>query len=328
MEEKSVLEARLAEILTGVNAKYRAMPRAVLKMFGVVAFVGVLVYVYFRSLQLVYAGEKWALVTLIPCAGLLAIGALRLFVFDVIEFFFIPGLSHATVFGWLKRYWQRNVVGNTLWLWRLDGRLEGTVLRRGVAFDRKVHLPPKLPRPIAIIGIPLGGWFRNDNRLITFIDDNYMGVSGRLNENTLVRLVMMTNGQAMIELRGATDGSRMRLSILDALDFLQRTIDAVGIVEWHNIFFREPMWMLQRVLEVEARQLEWAQKRFDDMVVEHKKETIALIDDVVDDLNATKRFIKSKEAEAIRDRLLARQQHYALTREEERKGYSLDAEAK
>jgi len=326
MEEKSVLEARLAEILTGVNAKYRAMPRAVLKMFGVVAFVGVLVYVYFRSLQLVYAGEKWALVTLIPCAGLLAIGALRLFVFDVIEFFFIPGLSHATVFGWLKRYWQRNVVGNTLWLWRLDGRLEGTVLRRGVAFDRKVHLPPKLSRPIAIIGIPLGGWFRSGNRMIA-IHSIYYTADGRANESTRVRLVNMTVDYATIELRGATDGSRMRLSILDALDFLQRTIDAVGIVEWHNIFFREPMWMLQRVLEVEARQLEQAQKRFDDMVVEHKKETIALIDDVVRDLNATKRFIKSKEAEAIRDRLLARQQRYALTRDEERKGYSLATNA-
>ena len=210
-----------------------------------------------------------------------------------------------------------------MWLWRIGEKLEGTVLRRGVEFNRKAHLPPKLSQPIAVIGIPLGGWFRNDNRLITFIDDNYMGVSGHLNENTLVRLVMMTNEHAMVELRGAVDGSRMRLPILDALDFLQRTIDAVGIVEWHNIFFREPMWMLQKILDVEALKLEQAQKRFDDMVVKSKKETIALIDDVVRDLNATKRFIKSKEAEAIRDRLLARQQRYALTRDEERKGYSL-----
>ena len=328
MEEKSVLEERLKEILTGVNAKYRAMPWAVLKMVAVVALVEAVAGGGYYSWRLVDAGEQWALVALIPCAGLMAICALRLFFFDVLDYFFMPELGHVTVFGWLSRYWQRNVVGNTLWLWRIGEKLEGTVLRRGVEFNRKAHLPPKLSQPIAVIGIPLGGWFRNDNRLITFIDDNYMGVSGRLNENTLVRLVMMTNGQAMIELRGATDGSRMRLSILDALDFLQRTIDAVGIVEWHNIFFREPMWMLQRVLEVEARQLEWAQKRFDDMVVEHKKETIALIDDVVRDLNATKRFIKSKEAEAIRDRLLARQQRYALTREEERMGYSLDAEAK
>ena len=328
MEDKSVLEARLKEILTGVNASHRAMPRAVLKILTVMITLPALTFGMIESSENLHGviGLPQGILFM-TCATVLFWIIIRYVIPNFVWFIATRSFDDAgPVFDWLRHYWQRNVIGNTLWLWRLDGRLEGTVLRRGVAFDRKVHLPPKLSRPIAIIGIPLGGWFRSGNRMIA-IHSIYYTADGRANESTRVRLVNMTVDYATIELRGATDGSRMRLSILDALDFLQRTIDAVGIVEWHNIFFREPMWMLQRVLEVEARQLEQAQKRFDDMVVEHKKETIALIDDVVRDLNATKRFIKSKEAEAIRDRLLARQQRYALTRDEERKGYSLATNA-
>lgn len=330
MEKKSVLQERLAEILTGVNAKHRPIPCGAARLLGVIFFLLAIVVGAFPLMGVVNNGEEnrsvvmFLVVVVLLVADLVFLAwiTLRYVIVDLFFFIHAWGMGATLVespYTWLARYWQRNVVGKTLWLWRTGEQgLNGTVTRRGVDFDRRSHMPPKLSRPTAIIGIPLGGWFRGKFEGLKFTDSrgDLTNKWTAHNSGASIRLLVMTDNDALVEIRGTDGRSLTQLPILVALEFVNRFAEAIDF-QWamgQVALFYHPNMMLAELLLESAKISEemWKQRRL------HKEEVISLIDDVVAQLTATKRFIKSKEAEAIRDRLLALQQRYALTREEER----------
>jgi len=303
MEDKSVLEKkRLKEILTGVNAKYRAMPRAVLKILAVMLLLLAVVF----GMILVSRLHAW-LVVAIPfyaCFVILGWIVIRYGLFDLPANGFGDCPLHDY---WLRHYWQRNVVGNTLWLWRTGEQgLNGTVLRRGVEFDRKAHLPAMLSRPIAIIGIPLGGWFRRGGEGIRFTDPTgLLADSWTLhNSGTTISLVSMTDTDAEVEMRGMDGKSKLTFPVLVALEFVERFAEVIDMPwavthakpDW---LFGTPSRMMADLLKVQA-ELELKMSREKAISIE---EFNALSFNMICRIDATSRFGHSTEGQKLRAEL-------------------------
>lgn len=177
----------------------------------------------------------------------------------------------------INGYWERNVRGYTLWGWR---DFQGEV---------KWEIALILPYDLAI-GVALGGWFRRSRIIcsaVTFcegVDSKKMLSRWRVNfvqihANTGAIIVRLTDRY----------GNRVTVNAKDALEILERFSARLEAFTntWDAVVSHG--FIVEHVLTKER-----------DEARQQLKDAIAQIVGTVDHLDATKRFIKSKQAQEIR----------------------------
>lgn len=173
---------------------------------------------------------------------------------------------------WLRQYWQRNVRGYAVAYWLDDqGQLVGMAGLRLPALDRSKseHSPT--------IYLPLGGWMHRP-RFADCLNDLHSSYGVRVRWpwfQPIPDKVWMTDH----------DGGRVKLWISDALT-LWGVHARYGNVELHELFARL------------LCDLQYAQRG--------RADVLALLLEVYDRIVATKRFIRSTQAQAIADDLRRR----------------------
>ena len=254
--------------------KYRAIPRGGLKLL------------VFPVLLLLWVGAIWVVVLFVPGDLWVNEDAVNAIIFLTVALFmsvFFP-LFCSHPIKWLRDYWRRNVRGCSIAVFKDDAgncQMEGPYTREIIRTGMW---------PISLI-LPLGGWF---NRAYILCAKNYVGKPGVNADEHLskwrVELVALHVHTEAVTVRLVDRlGDRVTVSAKDALEILERF--SARLEGCTNTWDAVVSYILiaERVRTAER-----------DEAQHQLKDAIAQIVGAVDHLDATKRFIKSKQAQAIR----------------------------
>ncbi len=223
---------------------------------------------------------------------------------------------------WLQTYWKRNVIGETLWLCvekrecePMDSPEENLVRH---FFTGKFDGPPASVNSTRALRIPLGGWFRGDEQALFSLGWTFgHGNSWKNSHSWKVSGTRLHNGYFDVRLE---DGDKQSLWI-DPLSFINivafrwsvligKTYSPLNwscLLTWSEMSLDEGKMhcqQLRKCLRETKTELELSRSELENVrssawfeLVETKA---ALLRAFIARLDGTKRFIKSKQAQAIR----------------------------
>lgn len=190
--------------------------------------------------------------------------------------------------GWLQEIWKKDVCGHTFWFLTNGQGHYTVILTRRFEYPTFWQIQSVLPRPHhyiippVLVGIPLGGWFRWREKLVAYVDRNR---NVRLMKSWRIKLIRVDPIQGPVINVRDHQGGRSWFMLSHFLKLLQESHqDEKGIPHGvlHSLFVMTTSRMLSG-----------------------KNAHIETICSIIRQLDATKRFIKSKEAGRIRQRLIA-----------------------
>lgn len=215
-------------------------------------------------------------------------------------------------------YWRRNIVSYRVAFWLKDGQLCYGVYLRGQSTDlcQRLKVEPDVG-PIVVLA--LGGWFHSSCFYQSFVSW-FSGESGNPDERRKSGWRVQPDWSCSDVRARFTDcyGDAVNIPVEE---FLRRKGDPAFVdafrIGWRLIFQaavnkidqlrREGKWSIER--------LEWCQNEVVELrgqrdmlagaVQEWAEKYAVLLIGMIEQLDATKRFIKSKQAKAIREEMVA-----------------------
>lgn len=213
----------------------------------------------------------------------------------------------AFVFG-IGDYLRRNVRAYNAWHWRKEDDeqiIQVAVTPRGKEEGRDLEFPPRCP----IIKVPLGGWFNSSGGVY------WCGANGKVSRVQGWTVKRPPRDKSDIDFPRVTledqEGQSITLYLGVALDFFEYYFTAgASAFEWSG--------KIGRMIEDIARF-----RRERDEARDQLKDAIAQIVGTIDHLDATKRFIKSKQAQEIRRGLVCELERILPPDDQRREKYGL-----
>ncbi|MFA6053639.1 MAG: hypothetical protein WC762_13735 [Methylobacter sp.] len=209
---------------------------------------------------------------------------------------------------WLKAYWHRNVAGFEIWCYYLPD----PPLPPHVIYLREHWRDPEIQKGFAII-LPLGGWF---NRPRIICSQSYCPNDIPANEMLAewrVKLVAIHEATKVVIVRLEDRyGDRVSTSAENALQILNEFVARLkGLSgDWGAILSRYIIDVecgTRKLAELQAKldelAVRWNQLANDDIQLEN--EFSDFIETSIGLLDQSKRFIQSKQAQAIREWFVA-----------------------
>ena len=223
---------------------------------------------------------------------------------------------------WLKAWWDRNVDGYNAWFWiRVDGGVNPDV---GILVTRR-NVQFRVLRPFDSVGtvflsVPLGGWFRWNKRVRNglYLVESY-GTARVWRVRVDQPVAHFANSHhPCIEVIDDF-GDKVSLTVSGAMQFIHENHGGVGgSQEWRNAvprfvrLLRETRQTLvserrhTETLRQQVAHLQEAFQRVSAAQAQDQNGVFLLLEEIIQRLDASKRYIKSKQAQALRVWLVER----------------------
>ncbi|MFA5413678.1 MAG: hypothetical protein WC348_04030 [Patescibacteria group bacterium] len=206
---------------------------------------------------------------------------------------FVVGLSRRRR-AELRDYWQKTVRAYNAWFWRDEKqKIQVSFTRRGKKGDEDSN-----PLPCPVIKVPLGGWF-NSSGGVYRRHFNEVGLA----QGWKVRFPSDPWRNALsphVTLIDA-EGHSITLGIGVALDFCEYYFTGDRTTEWLL-----PVDVMLEEIKRLSRERDEAKKRAEElerkwkMACQQREDALSAIAEAIGRIDATKRFIKSDQGQAIR----------------------------
>lgn len=216
---------------------------------------------------------------------------------------------------WLQAYWHRNVVGYEIWCVYLPDSSSPP----HIIYLRESWRNPVIERGFAII-LPLGGWFNRPQIVCSqsYRPNKSIKACEELAKWRVELVAICVETKAIIVRLEDRQGDRIQMSVENALQVLNEF--AAQLKAWSNTwgailssFIIDKECGARKLAELQAKLDEQNAKALEQVaalgdlkgtVAFQTKETLTLIETAIQRLDGTKRFINSKQAQAIREWLV------------------------